>query len=101
MGGEHSWIVLRELILAYFFFLAIPIFVIWPKIQNKFPQSFLFTWFEQKGVYSSTCVHSNLFLNYMCVDSDHESYHTDVFLSQCSFRIERPLDLCDLDPAIK
>ena len=27
----------------FFFFLAIPIFVIWPKIQNKFPQSFLFT----------------------------------------------------------
>ena len=92
-----------------FFFLAIPIFEIWPKIQNKFPQSFLFTWYEQIGVYSSTCVRSNLFFKYMslylrfCVDFDHKNYHTDVcfFLLQCSFRIARPLDLCDLDPAIK
>ena len=66
------------------FFLAIPIFEIWPKIQNKFWQSFLFTWYEQKGVYSSTRVHSNLLFKYIslylrfCVDFDHENYHTDV-----------------------
>ena len=61
VSGEPFLRRLKELILAdlFFYFLAIPIFVIWPKIQNKFPQSFLFTWYEQKGVYSSTCVHSN------------------------------------------
>ena len=81
--------------------------MIWPKIQNKFPQSFLFKWYEQKGVYSSTCVHSNLFLKYMslyfrfCVDFDHENYHTDVFCLSARFELSALSTVCDLDPIIK